>query len=58
MLATVSRKEDVDLVIVGSHHHKSATLLIGSVAERLVRRAPCSVLVVKKRLAGAAGEAA
>jgi nucleotide-binding universal stress UspA family protein len=55
MIATVSRKEDVDLVIVGSHHQESATLLIGSVAERLIRRAPCSVLVVKKRPASADG---
>jgi len=58
MIATVSREEDVDLVIVGSHHHESATLLIGSVAERLVRRASCSVLVVKKPPPNAAGEAA
>jgi nucleotide-binding universal stress UspA family protein len=58
MIATVSRREDVDLVIVGSHHQESETLLIGSLAERLIRRAPCNVLVVKRRAAGAAGQAA
>lgn len=38
-----------DLIVIGRHGHRSALehLLIGSVAERVVRHAPCSVLVTR-----------
>lgn len=37
-----------DLIIVGTHGRKSwSRLLLGSVAERVVRRAPCPVLVAR-----------
>lgn len=37
-----------DLVVMGSHgRSKLDHLLIGSVAERVIRKAPCDVLVVK-----------
>ena len=39
-----------DLIIVGTHNHKRFKKLIyGSVAQAIVRRAPCSVEVVKRR---------
>ncbi len=40
--------EHVDLVVVGTHGRAGvAHLLMGSVAERIVRTAPCPVLVVR-----------
>lgn len=39
-----------DMVVVGSHGHKGLSrLLLGSVAESVVRHAPCSVLVVRRQ---------
>jgi nucleotide-binding universal stress UspA family protein len=39
---------DLELAIVGAHGHSAVErFLIGSVAERLVRHAPCSVLVTR-----------
>ena len=41
---------DADLLVVGTHGHTGLKhLALGSVAERVLRRAPCSVLVVKER---------
>ena len=40
--------EHVDLVVVGTHGRSGLDrLIVGSVAERVVRVAPCPVLVVK-----------
>ena len=39
---------DADLIVVGTHGRTSLThMLIGSVAEKIVRKAPCPVLSVK-----------
>jgi nucleotide-binding universal stress UspA family protein len=41
-------KEGVDLIVVSTHGRTGlAHLLIGSVAERIVRQAPCPVLTVR-----------
>jgi nucleotide-binding universal stress UspA family protein len=41
------RVEEVDLVIMGTHGHTGVPrFILGSVAERVVRTAPCSVLTV------------
>ena len=41
-----SRDRGVDVLVVGSHGRKGlARLLLGSVAERVVREAPCAVVV-------------
>lgn len=41
-------EHEVDLIVVGSHGRTgSARLLLGSVAEKVVRTAPCSVLVAR-----------
>jgi nucleotide-binding universal stress UspA family protein len=41
-------KEDVDLIVVSTHGRTGlAHLLIGSVAEKVVRHAPCPVLTVR-----------
>jgi universal stress protein A len=39
---------DVDLIIIGSHGRAGLTrLLMGSVAEAVLRKAPCPVLIIK-----------
>jgi nucleotide-binding universal stress UspA family protein len=43
-----ARQGDIDLIIVGTHGRGAiAHLLMGSVAERVVRTAPCPVLTVR-----------
>jgi len=43
-----AREEDVDLIIVGTHGRTGiAHMLIGSVAEKVVRHASCDVLAVR-----------
>jgi nucleotide-binding universal stress UspA family protein len=45
-----AREEGCDLVVLGTHGRTGlAHLLMGSIAERVVRTAPCPVLVVKSR---------
>jgi len=44
----VARDDDVDMIVMGTHGRTGlAHVLIGSVAERVVREAPCPVLTVK-----------
>jgi universal stress protein A len=41
--------EDIDLIVMGTHGRTAlAHMLLGSVAERVVRLAPCPVLTVKQ----------
>ncbi|MGH1408216.1 MAG: universal stress protein [Aeromonas sp.] len=41
--------DEADLIVMGSHGRSGIThLLVGSVAESVVRHAPCPVLVVRK----------
>jgi nucleotide-binding universal stress UspA family protein len=43
-----AEEESVDLVVIGSHGQKGISrILLGSVAEKVVRRSPVSVLVVR-----------
>jgi nucleotide-binding universal stress UspA family protein len=46
-ICTFAKDHDVDLIITSTHGFTGFThVLIGSIAERVVRHAPCSVLVV------------
>jgi nucleotide-binding universal stress UspA family protein len=50
-ILAVAREIDADLIVMGTHGHTGLKhALLGSVAERTVRLAPCSVLAVKERL--------
>lgn len=43
-----AREQDIDLIVLGTHGRTGLThLLMGSVAENVVRKAPCPVLTVK-----------
>ena len=43
-----ARENDIDLIVMGTHGRGAiAHMLIGSVAENVVRKAPCPVLVVR-----------
>ena len=47
-IADYARREQVDLIIVGTHGRGAlAHLVMGSVAERVMRTAPCPVLTVR-----------
>ena len=43
-----AKERDVDLIVMGTHGHTGlAHFLLGSVSEKVVRRAPCPVLTVR-----------
>lgn len=43
-----AQARDADLIVIGTHGHTGLKhLLLGSVAERVVQKAPCPVLTVK-----------
>lgn len=43
------REHDIDLIVMGTHGHRGLShLLLGSVAEEIVRFAPCPVLTVRE----------
>ncbi|MFQ5730757.1 MAG: universal stress protein [Planctomycetaceae bacterium] len=45
----LAKQHDVDLIVVGTHGRGAiGHMLLGSVAERVVRKAPCPVLVVRE----------
>jgi nucleotide-binding universal stress UspA family protein len=47
-IITFAKEKDVDLIIMGTHGRTGlAHLLLGSVAEKVVRKAPCPVLTVR-----------
>ena len=49
-IGSAAQAETADLVIVGSHGRgRLGRLLLGSVSEAVIRRAPCPVLVVRPR---------
>jgi nucleotide-binding universal stress UspA family protein len=56
-IARVAEEERADLLVAGTHGRSGLDrFFVGSVAERVVRTAPCPVLVVRPR-AAAAGQA-
>lgn len=48
-IVRLAKEQDVDLVMVGTHGRGAiGHMLLGSVAEKVVRKAPCPVLVVRE----------
>jgi nucleotide-binding universal stress UspA family protein len=43
-----ARDENIDLIVIGTHGHSAlGSMLLGSVAEKVIRKAPCAVLSVR-----------
>ncbi len=46
-----AKEQDVDLIVMGTHGRRGVRqLLLGSVAEEVVRKAPCAVLTIRSRV--------
>jgi len=49
-IAEVAREKNMDLIVAGTGSHTGlARVILGSTAERIVRHAPCPVMVVRER---------
>jgi nucleotide-binding universal stress UspA family protein len=49
-IAEYARENKIDLILMATHGHTGAEhLVIGSVAEKVARNAPCSVLVFRRQ---------
>jgi nucleotide-binding universal stress UspA family protein len=52
-ICRVAKDEKADLIVMGSHGRTGlAHVLLGSVAERVVRHSPCPVLVTTRKASG------
>ena len=52
-----AKEKDIDLIIMGTHGRGwLAHVLLGSVTEKVVRKAPCPVLTIKNPVATKANE--
>ena len=50
IVRTAQHDETIDLIVMGTHGRTGLRhVLLGSVAEKVVRHAPCAVLVVRQR---------
>jgi nucleotide-binding universal stress UspA family protein len=49
VIADYAKKHDAGLIVIPTHgYHGVKRILLGSVAERVIRHAPCSVLAVRR----------
>lgn len=48
-IAEFARNNDVDLIVVGSHHPSAQDYFLGSTASRVARRASCSVYILREQ---------
>ncbi|MGR3301283.1 MAG: universal stress protein [Candidatus Scalindua sp.] len=48
-IISTAKKDDIDMIVIGSHGRTGIThMMMGSVSEKVVRKAPCPVLTVRK----------
>ena len=48
-IISTAKKNDVDMIVLGSHGRTGIThMMMGSVSEKVVRKAPCPVLTVRR----------
>jgi|SRR5580704_8123570 universal stress protein F len=48
-ICDTARRDDVDLIAIGSHGYSGVDRLLGTTAAKVVNHAACSVLVVRER---------
>jgi nucleotide-binding universal stress UspA family protein len=49
-IVTVAKNKSIDLIVMGTHGRKGLShVVLGSTAERVMRDAPCPVMIVKYR---------
>lgn len=48
-ICETARRDEVDLIVVGSHGYGGLDVLLGTTAAKVVNHAGCSVLVVRER---------
>ncbi len=48
-IISTAKENDIDMIVIGSHGRTGIThMMMGSVSEKVVRKAPCPVLTVRK----------
>ena len=48
-IISTAKKNDIDMIVLGSHGRTGIThMMMGSVSEKVVRKAPCPILIVRK----------
>ena len=48
-IISTAREKEVDMIVIGSHGRTGIThMMLGSVSEKVVRKAPCPVLTVRQ----------
>ncbi len=48
-IVSTSRKKEIDMIVMGSHGRTGIShMMLGSVSEKVVRKAPCPVLIVRQ----------
>lgn len=48
-IISTARKENIDMIVIGSHGRTGiAHIMLGSVSEKVIRKAPCPVLTVRQ----------
>ncbi len=49
-IISTAREKEADMIVIGSHGRTGIShMMLGSVSEKVVRKAPCPVLTVRKR---------
>jgi len=48
-IISTAKKKEIDMIVIGSHGRTGLShIMLGSVSEKVVRKAPCPVLTVRQ----------